>query len=113
LCTIHCLLVCFLSVSLLINNLSNHEYTDINSSECMSRIIDGIDILDAAEKGEMESVQIWLDKGGEINDIKDKDGDSALFWACWRGHMDVAQLMELDLFLYVIFGADGVHIASN
>jgi hypothetical protein len=50
-------------------------------------------IVDAAEKGDLRSVQACLERGDDIEAVDGADAGTALWWAAARGHTRVCELL--------------------
>jgi ankyrin repeat protein len=56
----------------------------------MMRKIDK-ELIKAIKRGQKEKVKELLEQGADVN--TDKDGYTALCWACWYGHYEIAELL--------------------
>ncbi len=50
------------------------------------------DLIDIVDTGDIEKVRSSLDGGADVN-ARDRDGNSALYWASYKGYADIISLL--------------------
>jgi ankyrin repeat protein len=82
------------------------SFEDIQNGEDIL-VESGQELWAAIESGDRDKIELLFSRGAHVNE-KNKDGDTPLQWAMWRGRPDLVRLLISHGADYTIFAASSV-----